>query len=231
MWQALKRRAAGWNIGSAIDRSRPRDASLQFKLPNPYGGPAWVTATIAVSSRPRGIGETVRLRGHIDSCFRMPSIAGDRTALPHDDGQRSARSLARYGREAAASLARRAVEHLPEAAVGRLAAQRHRSWLDVQISTAPLDAGARALMPEPLRAVYGDRLPQAGPGGPRVGVWAGPAGGLRGGMARLAMVQLDQNDLGERARAESGEQHFSLNLSMAELVEPAGPPDDDRRSS
>lgn len=230
MWQALKRRAAGWNIGSAIDRSRPRDASLQFKLPNPYGGPAWISATIAVSSRPRGIGETVRLRGHIDSCFRMPSTAADRTALPHVNEQGVAHSLTRYGREAAASLARRAVERLPQAALDRLGAQRHRSWLDVQVSTAPLDAGARALMPEPLRAVYGDRLPQAGPGGPRIGVWAGPAGGPRGGMARLAMVQLDQNDLGERARTESGEQHFSLNLSMAELVEPSGS-ENDRNSS
>ncbi|HET7313329.1 hypothetical protein [Salinisphaera sp.] len=219
MWQTIKRRAARLGAVAAIDRARAREASLRLTLPNPYGGPAWATATVALSSRPRGMGEAVRLRGHIDSCFRMPAAAADRGALSRDDATR-ANPLARHGRKAAASLARRAVERLPRAARVRLAEQRRQSWIDMQISTAPLDAGAAALMPEPLRAVYGDRLPQASPGGPRIGVWSGPAGGARGGMARLAMVQFDQNDsAGSRGDDENG--RFSLNLSIAEVVEPA----------
>lgn len=221
MWQQIKRRAGRLGAAAAIERAGPREASLRLTLPNPYGGPAWVSATLALSSRPRGIGETLRLRGHIDSCFRLPDAPADRAALSHDATSASD-SLMRYGREAAASLARRAVERLPRAARVRLAQQRRRGWIDMQISTAPLDAGAAALMPEPLRAVYGDRLPQAGPGGPRVGVWSGPAGGPRGGMARLAMVQFDQNDVAPGDREPTPDQRFSLNLSIAEVIEPAG---------
>ncbi len=220
MWQTIKRRAAQLGGLATAERSGPREASLRLTLPNPYGGPAWVTATVALSSRPRGMGETVRVRGHIDSCFRMPAHSADRVALSHDASANS-HPLMRYGREAAASLTRRAIERLPRAARMRIAEQRRQSWIDMQISTAPLDAGAAALMPEPLRAVYGDTLPRAMPGGPRVGVWAGPAGGPRGGMARLAMVQFDQNDLGAARRSDEDER-FSLNLSIAQVVEPAG---------
>lgn len=220
MWQTIKRRAAQLGGLATAERSGPREASLRLTLPNPYGGPAWVTATVALSSRPRGMGETVRVRGHIDSCFRMPTNSADRAALSNDATIDSHR-LMRYSREAAASLTRRALERLPRAARMRIAEQRRQSWIDMQISTAPLDAGAAALMPEPLRAVYGDTLPRAMPGGPRVGVWAGPAGGPRGGMARLAMVQFDQNDLGGARRSDEDER-FSLNLSIAEVVEPAG---------
>lgn len=225
MWQALKRRATRLSSLATVDRAGPREASLRLTLPNPYGGPAWVTATLALSSRPRGMGETVRVRGHIDSCFRMPANSGDRDALAHDAGH-DAHPLMRYGRQAAASLTRQAIEHLPRAARMRIAEQRRQNWIDMQISTAPLDAGAAALMPERLRAAYGDALPQIAPGGPRVGVWSGPAGGARGGMARLAMIQFDQNDLSPEARGDDRER-FSLNLSIAEVVEPAGGDDHD----
>lgn len=220
MWQAIKRRAAQLGGVMAVDRSRAREASLRLTLPNPYGGPAWVTATLALSSRPRGMGETVRVRGHIDRCFRIPANRVDRAALSHR-ATTDPHPLIRYGREAAASLTRQAVEHLPRAVRMRIAEQRRQSWLDMQISTAPLDAGAAALMPEPLRAIYGDTLPQAAPGGPRVGVWSGPAGGARGGMARLAMIQFDQNDISDTYRSDNDE-CFSLNVSLAQVVEPAG---------
>lgn len=226
MWQSIKRRATSLGALAAVDRGRSHDASLRLTLPNPYGGPAWVTATVALSSRPRGMGETVRVRGHVDSCFRMPARAADRGALAHDASDRGL-SLARYGREAAISLARRTVERLPRAVRMRLAEQRRQSWIDMQISTAPLDAGAAALMPERLREIYGDRLPQVASGGPRVGVWSGPAGGARGGLARLAMVQLDQNDFGGGGRRD--EERFSLNLSIAEVVEPVDEGDTETR--
>ncbi|MGN8157581.1 hypothetical protein ACS8Y6_00730 [Salinisphaera sp. RV14] len=223
MWRAIKHRAARLGGLATADRSGAREASLRLTLPNPYGGPAWVTATLALSARQRGMGETVRVRGHIDSCFRMPAHGADRVALAHETTA-DAHPLTRYARRAAASLTRRAVARLPRGAGLQLAEQRRRRWIDMQISTAPLAAGAAALMPEALRAVYGDRLPQAMPGGPRVGVWSGPAGGPRGGLARLAMVQFDQRDRDGHYGSDADER-FSLNLSLAEVVEPAGDSD------
>lgn len=217
MWRILKRQLV------ALENVRPRDANLRFRVPSPYGGPAWLTATVAVSSRPRGRGDFVRVRGHIDSCFQMPT-AGDgyRTLAGAGDDEHA---LAGQGRRAAGALTRSIINRLPDVARRQLTEQRRRGWLDMQLSTAPLDGGAAALMPEPLRAICGDQLPRVGgPEAPRVGVWSGPAGGSKGGVAKLAMVQFDQDDA-QRTDPADGE-HVNLNLSVAELIEPAARDDD-----
>lgn len=198
----------------------PRSTSLRFKLPNPYGGQPWLTATLAVSSVPRGYGESLRVRAHLDGCLSMPHRAMDREALAHD--AHSNRSLVGQGRRAAASLVRAAIERLPADRVAQLGARRWRSWLDVQISTAPLDGGSDALMPRQLREIYAGGLPRLGPNQPRVGVWSGPAGGPNGGIARLAMVQIDEDDVRSGSREPDAER-FNLSMSIAQLVEPVLP--------
>ncbi|RJS92888.1 hypothetical protein [Salinisphaera sp. Q1T1-3] len=230
MWQTVKRRLIGDDPDSGLSSRRPRRASLELRLPNPYGGKPWVTATLALSSAPAARGETVRIRAHVDSCFHAPATPGDRAALGHEAADSGLRAgLTRYGRELAAGATRRVVEYVPAGLLQRLSEQRRRGWLDMQISTAPLDAGAAALMPAALRARYGDELPQSVVGAPRVGVWAGPAGGPLGGMARLAMVQFDDGDLDPTARRAPGER-FSLNLTIGELIEPATADSDDDAS-
>jgi len=220
MFNAIRqrvRRLAG--SGDLVKPSaRPRDSRVQLQLPNPYGGRPWLTATVALSSVPHGHGETLRLRAHLDGCMQLPGVGGpSRTALPASRGLR--RSLVAYGRSTAASLVRGVVERLPAERLQPLTARRWRSWVDVQLSTSPLDAGADALMPEPLRRMYDGGLPRAGAGEPRIGVWSGPAGGPAGGVAQLALLQLDERDLGgDRQKAGSG---FNLNASIAQVMEPA----------
>lgn len=221
MWKNVKRRTA-WLRALATKRSEPvhgRDSSFSLELPNPYGGPAWVTATLVWSTRPRGVGKTVRIRGHLDHCLRMSNAAADRQALAHEQASGGS-DLASRGRRVVAAWAQGAIERLPTGLRRRLSEQRRRGWIDIQLSTAPLDAGAAALMPEQLRQLYGDKLPQIMPGGPRAGVWAGPAGGPNGGLAHLAMVQLDAADM-RRQRQLSDEERFSINLSLAKVIEPA----------
>ena len=120
------------------------------------------------------------------STRRAPAASADCTALAHDSGKDSGgrrQALARHGKTLAANAARRGLEYVPRPIMRRLAEQRHQRWLDMQISTAPLDAGAAALMPAALKERYGDALPRLIQGAPRVGVWSGPAGGALGGMA------------------------------------------------
>lgn len=198
--------------------SRAHDARVQLRLPNPYGGKPWVTATVALSAVPHGQGETLRLRAHVDGCMRLPGTAGVNERLGHHGAGR--RSLVHQGRDAAANLVRQAVARMPAERLARLSSQRWRSWLDVQLSTSPLDGGADALMPERLRSVYGSGLPRAGTGEPRIGVWSGPAGGAAGGVAQLVLLQLDERDFGVRAR-ERNRPGLSLNASIAQVVEPA----------
>ena len=211
------RRLAGRDESTA----RAHDATVQLRVPNPYGGKPWLTATVALSSTPRGYGETVRLRAHFDGALKMPTPGSAREKLAFEAGERSG-GLVQFGRNTAAALARGVVARVPARQLESLAARRWRSWLDVQLSTAPLDRGADALMPEPLRGIYGGGLPRAGSGEPRIGVWSGPAGGPAGGVASLAMLQLDERDLG-RDRNENGGSGFNLSASMAQVVEPSFP--------
>lgn len=199
------------------DAPRNRDARLQLRLPNPFGGRPWLSATVAFATAPHARGETLRLRAHVDSCLRLPDAEGT-PSLGH--GPAARRSLAASGRRAAASLVRGVLSRLPAERLAPITARRRRSWIDVQFSTAPLDAGAEALTPEPLRRVYGGGLPRLGAGEPRVGFWSGPAGGPAGGLARLVLLQFDERDLG-------GASGFNLNASAARLIEPANGADDD----
>lgn len=220
MFNAIRqrvRRLAG--SGELMSSSpQPRASSVQLQLPNPYGGRPWLTAMVALSSVPHGHGETLRLRAHLDGCMRMPlDHRSVYTALPARRGLRQ--SLVAYGRSVAASVVRGIVDRLPAEQLQPLTTRRWRSWLDVQLSTSPLDAGADALMPEPLRRMYDGGLPRAGAGEPRIGVWSGPADGPAGGVAQLALLQLDERDVGrDRHQAGSG---FNLNASIAQVIEPA----------
>ena len=221
MWQELTRALSSARSETSAGVRRPRQTHLRFTLPNPYGGTPWMTATLAISSTPATQGDTVRIRGHIDSCFHSPEQPGDRDALAHETppASGSGRALGRLGKRLAARAAKRGLKVVPRPLMQRLAEQRRQRWLDMQISTAPLDAGAAALMPAALKARYGDSLPRLVQGAPRVGVWSGPAGGPAGGMARLAMVQFDDSDLAGRQDADKDDR-FSLNLTIGELIEP-----------
>jgi hypothetical protein len=65
-----------------------------------------------------------------------------------------------------------------------------RSWLEVRSSTAALDEGSRALVPERLGAL--GITPAAGK---PVQTWAGALEGPRPGFAVLTLVQLDRDRL------------------------------------
>ena len=216
MFNRIRRRVRRL-IEPNVAAAAPRDTTVQLRLPSPYGGTPWLTATVAISATPRGQGEALRLRAHFDGALRMPPAGAERKRLAFDSG--ASRGLIRHGRNAAAAVARNVIERLPAQPLEQLAAKRWRTWLDVQLSTSPLDEGAQALMPEPLRGIYGGGLPRSGTGEPRIGVWSGPAGGRSGGVAQLVLLQLDERDLG-RTRGANARSAFSLNASVAQVVEP-----------
>lgn len=198
------------------DAARPRQSAIALELPNPYGGQPWLSATVALSRTARGQGGTLRLRAHFDSRLRLTPQHGAPALSTHRD---DAATLLTRGQQQAARLVRGVLERLPAERLAPLTQRRWRSWVDVQVSSAPLDQGADALVPERLRALWGAGLPRAESGAPRVGVWAGPAGGPLGGKASLVWLQVDATDLpGTSMRA--GDSSFNLNASVAQLVEP-----------
>src|SRR5699024_372103 len=143
-------------------------SAIALQLPNPYGGQPWLSATLALSRTAQSQGGALRLRAHVDSRLRMAPQEGA-PALSAQAGD--AASLLARGRRQAARLVRGVLEQVPAERLAPLTQRRWRSWVDVQVSTAPLDQGADALVPERLRSLWGAGLPRSGPGEPRVGVW------------------------------------------------------------
>lgn len=195
----------------------PRDSTVAVELPNPYGGKPWLSATLAVTRAPQGHGEMLRLRAHVDGCLRMPS----QTQAPALADTRSGRqSLSGFGRQLVAGAVRGALARVPGERLAPLARRRWRSWLDVAVSTAPLDHGADALVPERLRGLFGCGPQRSGPGQPRIGLWSGPAGGPKGGLADLVWLQLDSDDLFGAQQSGAAGSRFNLNACLSRLVEP-----------
>ncbi len=219
MFNALKyrlSRLAGRGEALSPGTSQPSNAVVGLHLPNPYGGRPWLSATVALTSTPHGQGDTLRLRAHLDGCVRIPRGIGA-AVLP--EGANKPRTLIARGQSVAAGAVRGVVDRLPAERLAPLTGRRWRSWIDVQVSTSPLDRGADALVPERLRALCGAGLPRVARGEPRIGLWSGPAGGAAGGKASLVLLQLDEDDLPKAGRRGDG-QGFNLNASVAQVVEP-----------
>lgn len=201
--QNLSRRVGG---ALPVALEQPQSSSYTLSLPNPFGGAPLCQATLAVTTTRHAEGETVRMRAHIDGCFRA---SPESTAAHSLAGEPTRHGLGRSGRNLVRMLARDGLSRLP------MPEHRVRTWIDIQASTAPLAAGAEALLPERLRELCGGALPRGQAGEPRVGVFAGPAGGAS--YAQLGVLQLDQDDLPPSYR----DRPFSLLASVASLSEPA----------
>ncbi len=91
-----------------------------------------------------------------------------------------------------------------------------RSWVDIRSSTAALDQGAGALVPERLGTL--GIAPQ--PGKP-VQTWAGGVEGPRPGFAVLTLMQLDKERLPPPLRRALGPRPLHLTATLASVIEQA----------
>jgi len=98
----------------------------------------------------------------------------------------------------------------------RLAARDVHSWVEVRSSTAALDDGSRALVPERLGAL--GIQPQAGK---PLQTWAGALGGAHPGFAMLTLMQLDKERLPLRLQRALGPKPLHLTATLANVVEDA----------
>jgi len=95
------------------------------------------------------------------------------------------------------------------------------TWFEVQASTAPLDAGANALLPEAEQlAKVGIALRQPDPrGGPLIESWATPGNDDRS-FALVSVVRMAKEHLPPGVAALLGDQPFHLAAAMVNVVEP-----------
>lgn len=196
------------------DAVQPRAASLEFKLPSPYGDTPWVVAQLAWRDEPLAQGEALRVHAHVDGRVHVPL---ERREAPGAHG--AARQVS--GQRWFADALQRAVRRLPARHVAAVTQWRRQGWIDMRVSSAPLDQGAQALVPEALQAwchAQG-QAHDARVMGSRAGVWSGPDAGEPGARAALAWVQLDERQ-GRRSGLFKRLVGLNVHACAARLVAP-----------
>jgi len=92
-----------------------------------------------------------------------------------------------------------------------------RSWVEVRSSSAALDEGSRALVPERLGAL--GITPAAGK---PLQSWAGAVPGPRPAFALLTLMQLDKERLPAPLQQALGTRPLHLTVTLASVVEQSG---------
>jgi hypothetical protein len=152
---------------------------------------------------PQGDGERIRLRAHFKLSLRRARGAQEklpgRAALPARVGRWIERRLeSRLARVFAAPVLDRDVN----------------TWVEVRSSSAALDDGSRALVPERLQVLGIEPQP-----GKPLQTWAGGLGGARPGYAMLTLLQLDKDQLPPPLQQALGEKPFQLTATVVNVIE------------
>lgn len=226
---------------SLIDRLRSRidtlaasglqglagEERLSFKAEIPAGVfGSILKLDVSVDSEPHGDGDRVRLRAHVQTNFA--SVLRPMLAAPPPPPKKPARGRRSNSRALALAPAAALVGQLASRGVRRAFANpvvqrlaeplmKHdiNSWIEVTASTASLDGGAHALIPQSeklaamgIRPARHDRA--------HVESWSG---NTASGVAQVSTVQLDKKDLPERLRKRLGDQPFSVAAMIVNTVE------------
>lgn len=196
------------------------DAPLAFsaELPGGVHG-ALMKLDVRVETEPHGDGERLCLRAHLQSNFASVLKPLLNESAPHAALPRSeTRSLAR--RERIGLLAERGLRRAMNNRLARRLAEPLlrtdvNTWLEVQASTASLDAGAHALVPQNEKlAALGIRPTRRE--GAHMENWSGAAGN---GFAQVSLLQLDKASLPPALAKRLGDQPFNLAAMMVNTVE------------
>lgn len=205
---------------SAAPRRDGAEERLHLTAAVPLAGadaPLW-QVDVQVVSEPQADGDKLRLRAHVQTNFGS-ALRAALTAAPRSDALPGpgARNLAQ---RTGALVTRTARRVLATPVVGRLAQPLLRmdfnTWVELQASTASLDAGSGSLLPQAERlAALGIRPRRAGDQ-PMAESWAGEG---PNGFAQVSVLQMDKRHLPPRLAALVGDKPFQLAAAIVNTVE------------
>lgn len=191
--------------GEAFVARQLQGEAVALEATIPGSGGALCEFRFEAEAEPESDGERVRLRAHFRLSLRRP--AARRQALP------GPRALpARIGRW----IERRLESRLAQVLAAPVLDRDINTWVEVRASSAALDDGSRALVPERLGAL-GIEPDAAKP----VQTWAGGLNGPRPGYAMLTLVQLDKERMPPAVRDALGEKPFQLTATLVNVIEDA----------
>ncbi len=212
-------------IGVGMPESQvPDREELSFAAEVPVAGataPLW-KVNVHLVTEPHGDGERVRLRAHVQTNFAAlrpaltaPVNRNDTKALGHGS---SGKGLSLSQRTTA--LAQRALENpVVNFLAQPLLKHDFNTWIDLQASTASLDAGAHALVPQSDKlTAMGIRPARSKDGGPVAESWSGQSPNGTG-FAQVSIVQMDKKHLPAQLAKMLGNKPFQMAGAVINTIE------------
>lgn len=203
-------------LGGAEDR-----LSFSAEVPAGVFG-SILKVDLSVDSEAHGDGERVRLRAHVQTNFASvlrPMLASPPPPPKPRRGKKSqSRALATtafLGQVASRGMRRAFANPIVQRLAEPLMRHDINSWIEVTASTASLDGGAHALIPQNEKlASLGIR--PAKHDGPHMESWSGitPQGN-----AQVSTLQMDKKSLPKRLQKKLGDQPFHLAAMMVNTIE------------
>jgi hypothetical protein len=204
---------------SKNEASEPEELSFSAEIPVAgTDAPLW-RMNVQLVTEPHGDGERLRLRAHLQTNFASalrPSLSAPRKTAEALAGERTALTLA----QRSTALAQRALANpVVNFLAQPLLKHDFNTWIELQASTASLDEGAHALVPqsEKLNSL-GIRPARSKNGGPVAESWAGEAPN-GAGFAQVSIVQMDKRHLPSRLAALLDGRPFQMAAAIVNTVE------------
>ncbi|MGH8541310.1 MAG: hypothetical protein ACRETW_12505 [Stenotrophobium sp.] len=195
----------------------PEQMSFAAEIPGATAdAPLW-RVNLQVVSEPHGDGEKLRLRAHFQTNFASalrPALTGTHKTPAINSTGGSPLTMA----QRTSDLAQRAFSN---PVLQRLAAPllKHdfNTWIDVQASTASLDEGVGALLPQNEKLTAMGIVPsRRKSGGPIGESWSGQS---PNGFAQVSIVQIDKSHLPQRVAALLQGRPFQMAAAIVNTVE------------
>lgn len=198
-----------------------------FEAAIPVAGvsePLW-RIRVQMHTEPQADGERLRLRAHIQTNFAsalrpallaQPADRDEAPALIDATASRGRRLAARAGQLAQRTARRALAAPVVGLLVEPLLKLDLNTWIEVQASTASLDAGAHDLLPQAERLARLGIQPRRAGEQPVVENWAGEA---PDGFAQVSVLQLDKRHLPPRLQEALGTAPFSLAAAIVNTAQ------------
>ncbi|HSW15019.1 MAG TPA: hypothetical protein VLI06_19385 [Solimonas sp.] len=201
--------------GQPLPEGEPELMAFSAAIPlGPGGAPLW-QFDLQVTTEPHADGEKLRIRARIQT--NLASTLRPALGAPQQFSDSRALTLAeRTGsmvqRTAARVLALPAVRAFAEP----LLRNDFNTWIEVQASTASLDAGSADLLPQSDKLAALGIQPRRAGDQPIAETWSGQAAD---GFAQVSLLQLDKRHLPPRLAKRVGDKPFQLAAAIVNTAQ------------
>jgi hypothetical protein len=212
----LRRNLESLGLGGKPDSATgPEAMSFSAEIPLGNGNtPLW-RMNVQLISEPQVDGERLRLRAHFQTNFA--SVLRPALMAPKAPAKPASHSTALTLSERTSTLAQRTLAHpLMQKITAPLLKHDFNTWIEMQTSTASLNDGAHALLPQSDKLTALGIVPARKKDGPVAESWSGQAGN---GFAQVSIVQMDKRHLPPRLTSLLQDTPFHMTATFINTVE------------